>query len=147
MIMSGNSQNLAKAIAKAIFYASIQASIGSVEMSSKFSVMNFSKDQQTLQRAADALNSYIVIGVIWTIGTMLSLYSAYSTMGAFIGFIMNFIMMGWIVISYVQAFAVAAEQNGLEKPVLFKDGDMKILALLTLLGIVCIYLLNKYKCY
>ena len=53
---------LAKIVAKAVFYASIQASIGSVEMSSKFSVLNFSKDQEILQRAADALRGYAMVG-------------------------------------------------------------------------------------
>ena len=47
--------NVFKLMGKAILLASIQASIGSVEMSSKFSVINFSKDQRTLQAAADAL--------------------------------------------------------------------------------------------
>ena len=64
-----DSKEIAKAVAKSIFYSSIIASIGSVEMSSKFSVMNFSKDQQTLQRAADALKSFIIVGAIWSIGT------------------------------------------------------------------------------
>lgn len=39
----------------AVMLASIQFSVGSVEMSSKFSVASFCKDQTTLQRAADAL--------------------------------------------------------------------------------------------
>jgi hypothetical protein len=41
---------------EAILLASMQFAIGSVEMSSKFSVKNFSKDQETLQNAADALS-------------------------------------------------------------------------------------------
>ena len=49
---------------KAILFASMQFAIGSVEMSSKFSVKNFSKDQVTLQHAADALSDYIFIGVV-----------------------------------------------------------------------------------
>lgn len=35
---------------EAILLASMQFSIGSVEMSSKFSVKNFAKDQETLQK-------------------------------------------------------------------------------------------------
>ena len=45
-----------KLIGKSILFASMQFAIGSVEMSSKFSVKNFSKDQDTLQNAADALD-------------------------------------------------------------------------------------------
>ena len=62
------SDNYMKMIGEAILLASIQFSIGSVEMSSKFSVKNFSKDQETLQNAADALSDYLKIGIFWTIG-------------------------------------------------------------------------------
>ena len=53
-------------LGEAILLASMQFAIGSVEMSSKFSVKNFSKDQDTLQNAADALSDYMKIGLMWT---------------------------------------------------------------------------------
>lgn len=111
-------KSLANTVAKAIFYASIQASIGSVEMSSKFSVMNFSKDQETLQRAADALKSYIIVGSVWSIGTVLALYSSHGWCGAWVGLTSNIVMMTWIIVSYIKAFNEAAEKYGLQKPVL-----------------------------
>jgi hypothetical protein len=116
-------RSLAKTVAKAIFYASIQASIGSVEMSSKFSVMNFSKDQETLQRAADALKSYMIVGMIWTVGTMLALYASNGWCGASVGLGANVVMMGWIIISYMKAFRDAAERYNLEVPTLFTKRD------------------------
>lgn len=135
---------MAKMVAKAIFYASIQASIGSVEMSSKFSVMNFSKDQETLQRAADALNSYILIGTVWTLGTMLALYASYDLMGALVGFLANAVMMGWIFASYIHAFKLAAKNYDLEEPVMFKNGELKMIAVVLLLGLGGFGLLRKY---
>ena len=54
-VEKSNSTNLMpKLIGKSILFASMQFAIGSVEMSSKFSVKNFSKDQDTLQNAADS---------------------------------------------------------------------------------------------
>lgn len=123
MSISDDSRGLARIVAKAIFYASIQASLGSVEMSSKFSVMNFSKDQETLQRAADALRSYVIIAVIWTIGTILALYASYGWCGAWIGLAANAVMMGWIIISYVKAFAEAAKRYNLQVPTVFNSTD------------------------
>lgn len=41
---------------ESIFYSSIQFTIGSVEMSSKFSVVNFCKDQEILDNAYSRLN-------------------------------------------------------------------------------------------
>lgn len=120
-------RELAKAVAKAIFYSSIQASIGSVEMSSKFSVMNFAKDQETLQRAADALRSYMVIAVVWTVGTVLALYASHGVCGAWIGLAANAIMMAWIYFSYIKAFQAAAKQHGLKLPTVFSDKDWKMI--------------------
>lgn len=131
-----NNRELAKTIAKAIFYASIQASLGSVEMSSKFSVMNFSKDQITLQRAADALRSYIIIGIIWTIGTVLALYSSNGMCGGFVGLCANAVMMGWIIISYLKAFKEAAQHYNLQEPTLFSSNDWKVIFVSTILLIV-----------
>lgn len=118
-------KDLAKVIAKAIFYSSILSSIGSVEMSSKFSVMNFSKDQLTLQRAADALRSFIIIGTVWTIGTALALYASHGWCGIWIGLIASAIMMAWIILSYVSAFKAAAKEHNLQEPIIFSATDWK----------------------
>jgi hypothetical protein len=116
-------KEFAKVLGKAIFYSSLQSSIGAVEMSSKFSVMNFSKDQETLQRAADALRSYIIIGMIWTIGTVLALYASHGWCGAWLGLATNIVMMGWIIISYIKAFKEAAKQYNLKEPTVFAKND------------------------
>ena len=63
---------------EAILLASMQFAIGSVEMSSKFSVKNFSKDQETLQNAADALSDYLRIGWFWTFGLTICLNHLHS---------------------------------------------------------------------
>jgi len=120
-------KDLAKVIAKAIFYSSILSSIGSVEMSSKFSVMNFSKDQTTLQRAADALRSFIIIGAVWTIGTALALYASHGWCGIWIGLICSAIMMLWIILSYIKAFKDAAKENHLQVPTVFSSTDWKFM--------------------
>ena len=105
-----------KMLGEAILYSSIQFAIGSVEMSSKFSVKNFSKDQETLQNAADALSDYLIIGLLWTIGTTILLYCNYGIMGAIVSGTVNAVIIGWIYISYIQSFKVAVEKYGLKMP-------------------------------
>jgi hypothetical protein len=105
---------------KAILFASMQFAIGSVEMSSKFSVKNFSKDQITLQHAADALSDYIFIGVVWTLGTCMMFWGSYGMKGALVNLIANFIIMAWIIQSYKQSFQYACNAGGLEMPVMFR---------------------------
>ena len=109
----------AKIIGESIFYSSIQAAIGSVEMSSKFSVMNFSKDDETLQNAADALRNYMYIGTMWAFATVLVMYAAYGTKGAIAGLLANTLLMAWIYISYIMAFKRAAEKYNIKVPTVF----------------------------
>jgi hypothetical protein len=106
---------------KAILFASMQFAIGSVEMSSKFSVKNFSKDQTTIQHAADALSDYIFIGVVWTLGTCMMFYGNYGMTGATVNLIANFIIMAWIIASYKRAFEYACNTGNLEYPKMFRS--------------------------
>lgn len=105
---------------KAILFASMQFAIGSVEMSSKFSVKNFSKDQVTLQHAADALSDYIFIGVVWTLGTCMMFWGSYGMRGAVVNIIANFIIMAWIISSYKRSFEYACNVGGLQMPEMFR---------------------------
>lgn len=136
------SRDTAKLIAKAIFYASIQASIGSVEMSSKFSVKNFSKDQATLDNAADALKNYIWIAGVWTVGTILTLYASYGVPGIIVGFLANAIMMGWIIVSYIMAFQDAATKYNLKMPQIFSNTDWIMVAVAAVASAGGCYLIN-----
>jgi hypothetical protein len=140
--MDNVNKEYAKLISEAIFYASIQASIGSVEMSSKFSVKNFSKDQDTLNNAAIALKNYIWIASIWTVGTILSLFATHGPIGVVIGLIANAVMMGWIIGSYKLSFQEAAEKYKLVEPVLFSTSEWVIMLLLVTLvsGLGCYFI-------
>lgn len=111
--------NVPKMLGEGLFYSSIQSAIGSVEMSSKFSVINFCKDQETLQNAADALRNYIYIAIAWTIGTMLVMYSKYGMYGIISGFAFNMMYILWIYFSYVKSFEKAALKYGLKAPCVF----------------------------
>lgn len=114
-----NNHDIYKVIGEAILFGSIQFSIGSVEMSSKFSVMNFSKDQETLQNAAYALSDYLKIALLWTIGTVLIGYSNFGNMGMYTSLIVNIIIVGWISYSYHVCFLKAAEKYKLKYPTLY----------------------------
>jgi hypothetical protein len=96
-----------KMLGEAILFSSIQFAIGSVEMSSKFSVKNFSKDQETIQNAADALADYLKIGMLWTLGVTLLLFCNYGTSGAIVSLAVNLIIILWIYVSYMESFKIA----------------------------------------
>lgn len=117
---SSSNSTLFELMGNAILLASIQASIGSVEMSSKFSVVNFSKDQRTLQAASDALTGYLLIGTVWMIGAVFISYGEYGCRGLVASLIANIVIMGWIIISYLQAFRIATNSYNLKYPRLFR---------------------------
>lgn len=105
-------------LGEAILMASMQFSIGSVEMSSKFSVKNFSKDQDTLQNAADALSDYLKVGFMWTFGLTIMFYARYDKVGASLSIIINLLIISWIYWSYTQAFDIACKNNNLSCPII-----------------------------
>ena len=113
--MENSSFNM-KMLGEAILHSSIQFAIGSVEMSSKFSVKNFSKDQETLQNVADALSDYMKIGIMWTIGVTMLLHCNYGVAGTITGILSNALIMIWIYVSYDRAFKAAAEKYKLTMP-------------------------------
>jgi hypothetical protein len=101
---------------EAILLASMQFAIGSVEMSSKFSVRNFSKDQETLQNAADALADYLRIGIMWTIGVTVLFYAKHGKTGGLIALMINILIIAWIYYSYIVAFKYATKTYNLNEP-------------------------------
>jgi hypothetical protein len=112
-------QNIFYILGKSILFASMQFAIGSVEMSSKFSVKNFSSDQATLDNAVSALRDYIIIGFLWTFGTSLIFYVNYGIKGLLLNILSNFSIITWIYISYQMAFKDAAKRNNLKVNPLF----------------------------
>lgn len=106
----------------AIFLAGLQYAIASCEMSSRYSVSNFSTDQKTLQSAADALATYTIIAVVWTMATCLVLGSEYGPRGIFWGIATNLLFVGWIIVSYMLTFKKVASEKGLKFPKIFGLG-------------------------
>jgi hypothetical protein len=109
--MEDRKKSIVTIMGKAILFASMQFAIGSVEMSSKFSVKNFSKDQVTLQHAADALSDYIFIGVVWTLGTGMMFWGSYGMRGALVNLIAN----------YRGSFEYACLSGNLIMPTMFRN--------------------------
>jgi hypothetical protein len=103
-------------VGKSLFLASGQASIGSVLLSSAYSVKNFSKDQKTLQSAATALRAYIIMSCVWTIASMLTLYASNGCTGSAIALLLNLAMIGWIILTYYMAFTEAVMEFQLQMP-------------------------------
>ena len=104
---------------ESIFYSSIQFAVGSVEMSSKFSVVNFCKDQEILDNAVEALRNYMYIAAGWTCASMMVLYSKYGWRGILSGLVFNAGIVAWIYYSYINAFNRAAEKYNLVVPSVF----------------------------
>jgi hypothetical protein len=109
-------------IGTAVFLSGLEFAIASTEMSSRYSVSNFSKDQKTLQSAADALTTYIIIALIWTIATCLVLFSDYGLSGILWGILTNSIFAGWIIVSYMLTFHKVSKDLNLQFPKIFGIG-------------------------
>ena len=111
-----NNKEYYEVFGEAILLASMQFAIGSVEMSSKFSVKNFAKDQETLQNAVDALSDYLRIAIMWTFGLSILFYARYDLVGVIMSIITNWLIVMWIYYSYINSFKMAAKANNLKIP-------------------------------
>jgi hypothetical protein len=116
---SKSNASILKIIGKALMLGSQQYALGSVLMSSTFSVRNFSKDQETLQAAADALVNYIYMGVLWTLSNVMVLGASYGTVGGVSAVVSNAAIMLWMYVAYLKAFKIAQDKHGLQRPKLF----------------------------
>ena len=108
--------SLSSLLGSGLMYAGFTFSLGSVEMSSKYSVENFSKDAATLQAAANALFTYFIIAIIWTVASCLVLYGEYGLKGIIWGAFTNIVFIAWIMISYWMTFKKVSKANGLPMP-------------------------------
>lgn len=117
--------SMAYILGKAILFSSFQFAIGSVEMSSKFSVKNFSTDQATLNNAIIALREYIIIGLFWTFGTSLIFYANYGVKGMLLNILCNVLIIAWIYFSYQKAFNIAAKKYNLQNTPMWSAKELE----------------------
>ena len=117
---NGANTDIYKVLGKAILLASMSFSIGSVTMSSTFSVQNFSTTQDILQRASDALTHYTIIAIVWMMGCSSLLYASYGSRGLWISVAANLAIVGWVWWSYLTSFKQAAKAHNLQMPHLFQ---------------------------
>ena len=137
-----NQKELIKIISKSLFFSSIVWSLGSVELSSKFSVINFAKDQATLDRARDALESFIVVASVWMAATVLSLYASHGWCGAFWALFFSSIITGSIILSYFKSFEQDAKEHNLTYPETYS----KKIWMMILGSLSTLLLYFAYKC-
>jgi hypothetical protein len=134
-----NSKNISKIFAEAIFLSAAGSlSLCGTEMSSKFSVKNFSKDQATLTNAGDSLRGYMIIATLWTLGTVIVMYGAHGLIGAVLGLLANLAIIIWVYFSYIDAFKHAAENHKLQMPVVFNTTLIAVILAAIFLSVIVI---------
>ena len=63
--MEKNGKSCMVILGKCVVFSVLQFSLASTEMSSKSSIKNSDRDQESLQHSADALSNYIKISILW----------------------------------------------------------------------------------
>ncbi len=115
----GKPSSLTLIAGEALLFSAMQFSLGSVELSSKFSVRNFTKDQETMNNAVRALKDYNVVALVWTIGVALMFGGIHGWTGLIASVVFNFAFVLWINLTYFAAFHEAAQKFNLTVPSMF----------------------------
>lgn len=135
-------KELIKIVGSALLLSSQIFALGSVEMSSKFSVINFSKDQKTLDKARDALSSFINVAAVWMVATISTLYATHGYCGAAFALLFNVIITGSIILSYFKSFEQAAKEYNLQYPETYTRRTWYII----IASLIVLQLYFFYKC-
>lgn len=85
-------------------------------MSSSFSILNFAKDQATMDAAKEALNDFMWWGLLWNLGSTLVLGSEHGLKGSLAAVGANTAVLGGIWLKYNAAFEEARVRHGLPEP-------------------------------
>jgi presenilin-like A22 family membrane protease len=106
-------------IGDAVMAATIQFAIAGFEMSSKFSIVHFTTDQEKLNHAANELDYYLLIGIICTFLLSSLFYLKNNMEGFIICLISNVLIMSWIYYSYKLVLDESRKKHGLIFPKLY----------------------------
>lgn len=88
-------------------FAAIQATIGSLELSTPLSIATSVKTSQHLEIVRQEMRSYLIIACIFTAGTSLYLYAGHGWLGALSNILINIIVISWIYYEHNKAIRLA----------------------------------------
>ena len=102
-----------EAVARGLFYASLQVSLGFVALNSKLSLVDSRDDQQYFDEAANFLKIYMIAALVWTISSMLLTFAEYGWCGAFFDLVSNIALTTWVIYSYHTSLKKTSQKLGL----------------------------------
>lgn len=103
-------------LGQALVFAAVQPALASMEMSSRFDIVNSANSQRSLEQAARDLRSFMVISIIWAVGSTLVMFFQFSWRGALINFIGQVLIMYWIYSNFRTAIVNQAKRRHLNIP-------------------------------
>jgi len=109
-----SSKDIIILVADALIASTLQLKIAEVGMSSSFSVQHYVNSQETLDHAVDALDNYIIVGIISAIALSSLYYLKNNTPGFIICLMANLLIISWLYYSYNLAFDEVVKKYNLK---------------------------------
>lgn len=103
-----------KIAGKVLVSATVQLSLGSLELPSRFMIRTFTRTQEAVDATVSEMYSYIVIGLLWTIGTTILMYVQHYYIGAVLNMTVNLLAMWWIIYRRYSVLVETATKYGLQ---------------------------------
>jgi hypothetical protein len=82
---------------KVLISMTIQASIGNLELPNRFMIRNFATSQEAIDAIYGEIRTYIVIGLLYAVGSSLLIYLAHQHLGAALNMIANLIVIIYVI--------------------------------------------------
>ena len=101
-------------VGKVLVSTTVQATLGSLEMSSRLMIRNFVITQEEADEFINEMRAYIFIGSLWTAGTTFLMYSMHQYLGASLNLLFNLLAMAWIIYRRYPVYVKTATKHGLK---------------------------------
>ena len=103
-----------KIAGKVLVSATVQLSLGSLELPSRFMIRSLIRTQEAVDATISEMYSYIVIGLLWAIGTTILMYVQHYYAGAVANILVNLLCIWWIVYRRYTVLVETAAKYGLQ---------------------------------
>jgi len=124
-VSAPNEATLPLELGQALVFASVQPALASMQMSSRFDIVNSATTQDLLEQAARDLRSFMIIAIIWAVGSTLVMYIQFSWRGAFINLVGQGLVGYWIFSSFRNAIVNQALRKNLQVPSVWGKLELK----------------------
>jgi len=106
-------------LGKIFLSTAMQATLGNLELTSRLLIMHFVATQEDADAFINGVQSYMIIGLMWAIGSTFLMYEMHEYFGAGLNLIFQILAMTWIISRRYAVYMINVRKYGLKTKSIF----------------------------